>query len=67
MSIWFANVRVEHRGEFVEYNDRITVAATTGRPVTEKDVVQCAMDLILNSRPDMKGGRVIVARATLLR
>ncbi|MFI5985066.1 hypothetical protein ACIBEA_29895 [Streptomyces sp. NPDC051555] len=67
MFVWFANVRVEHRGEFVEYNDRINVEPIDGRPVTEKDVVQYAMGLILNSRPDMKGGRVIVARATLLR
>ncbi|KOU41270.1 hypothetical protein ADK55_29225 [Streptomyces sp. WM4235] len=66
MSTWFANVRIEHRGQYAEYKDRIDVASPYGKKVTEAVVVEGVMDLIVTQRPDMKGGRIVSAKATKL-
>lgn len=63
MTTWFVTLRVEHRGQYAEYNDRLQIGTTDGSQVTEKIALQCAMDMILTDRPDMKGGRVVSSSA----
>jgi hypothetical protein len=58
MSRWHAHVRIEHRGDYAEYNDTIDVASIDGSDPTAHDIEAEVMRMLINHSPQMKGGRV---------
>lgn len=62
MSLWRAHVRVERDGRFAEYDDKIEIFEPQGAPTSARDVVECVLQMIAESDPSMKSGRLTVCR-----
>ncbi|MFF8447896.1 hypothetical protein ACF06Q_09365 [Streptomyces leeuwenhoekii] len=60
-STWAVTVRMEKGGQYAEYDD--TMSAVGDIPPTEEHVIEKAKDMIIDAHPEMKAGRVTVARA----
>lgn len=60
-STWAVTVRMEKDGQYAEYDD--TMSAVGDVPPTEDDVISKAKDMIIAEHPQMKAGRIVIARA----
>jgi hypothetical protein len=57
-STWHAHIRIEHNGQYGEYNDTISALSPNDEVPTEAEITEQVTGMVINHAPHLKAGEI---------